>query len=270
MEKQLQSKVAFMFWFTILALTILLFLISDSHGQVNDSLKYGQPKCDGTILKKTYYTVCYENDWKIPQWAAEHITSANLKGKEARTNDFRPDPAVAKDKQSLNSDYLNSGYDRGHQAPAGDYVFSKKAMSETFFLSNMAPQTPRLNRFAWKDLETEVRASVIHCRSGIWILTGPIFKSLPPEHSTGKNKVAIPGSFFKVVLCVMPSASDKPYLLYTFVLPNQKEPISGSSEKYESNVSMVEHLTGLKLFETLSSQGVLEEQSPKSSRWPIQ
>jgi DNA/RNA endonuclease G (NUC1) len=39
----------------------------------------------------------------------------------------------------LISDF-KSGYDRGHMVPAADAKISQKAMDETFYLSNIAPQ----------------------------------------------------------------------------------------------------------------------------------
>ncbi|KAF6771847.1 hypothetical protein AHF37_08547 [Paragonimus kellicotti] len=42
--------------------------------------------------------------------------------------------------RTTNEDYLGSGYDRGHMAAAGNYRFEKPAMSQTFILSNIAPQ----------------------------------------------------------------------------------------------------------------------------------
>lgn len=45
------------------------------------------------------------------------------------------------------NDYTNSGYDRGHMAPAGDAVASQAGMDETFLLTNIAPQIgPGFNR----------------------------------------------------------------------------------------------------------------------------
>ena len=35
---------------------------------------------------------------------------------------------------------FKSGYDRGHMVPAADAKISQKAMDETFYLSNIAPQ----------------------------------------------------------------------------------------------------------------------------------
>jgi len=42
-------------------------------------------------------------------------------------------------------------------APAGDMKRSLKVMLESFYLSNMCPQTPGLNRGQWKTLEEKIR-----------------------------------------------------------------------------------------------------------------
>ena len=53
--------------------------------------------------------------------------------------------------------YPKSGYDKGHLAAAQDFAFSRSAMLATFDYINALPQTPSLNRGAWKRLETKVR-----------------------------------------------------------------------------------------------------------------
>ena len=40
---------------------------------------------------------------------------------------------------------------------AGDMAWSKEAMSESFFLTNMSPQVPALNRGMWRILEEQIR-----------------------------------------------------------------------------------------------------------------
>lgn len=44
-----------------------------------------------------------------------------------------------KGRSALIADF-KSGYDRGHMVPAADAKISQKAMDETFYLSNIAPQ----------------------------------------------------------------------------------------------------------------------------------
>ena len=47
--------------------------------------------------------------------------------------------------------YRGSGYDRGHLAPnyAIASVYGREAQRQTFLMSNMSPQRPRLNRQLW-------------------------------------------------------------------------------------------------------------------------
>jgi len=51
------------------------------------------------------------------------------------------------------SDYTNTGFDRGHLAPADTFSFSDSAYYDTYSLANVVPMKPSLNRQAWKYLE---------------------------------------------------------------------------------------------------------------------
>lgn len=57
-----------------------------------------------------------------------------------RKDNFRLDPVIKTGSATL-ADYRGSGYDRGHLAPAADMAWSKQAMSESFFLTNMSTGT---------------------------------------------------------------------------------------------------------------------------------
>lgn len=59
--------------------------------------------------------------------------------------------------QASLSDYRRSGFDRGHMAPAADMRWSATAMSESFYLTNICPQTPSLNQGDWNRLEGKIR-----------------------------------------------------------------------------------------------------------------
>lgn len=60
----------------------------------------------------------------------------------ARRNAFRTDPRLTAQESSHCADYAGTGYDRGHIVPRSDMNRSRGAQANTFFLSNMAPQTP--------------------------------------------------------------------------------------------------------------------------------
>lgn len=48
--------------------------------------------------------------------------------------------------RATNADYKGSGFDRGHLAAAANHKWSQKAMDDTFYLSNVAPQ---VRLFTW-------------------------------------------------------------------------------------------------------------------------
>ena len=57
----------------------------------------------------------------------------------------------------LHSDYTYSGYDRGHMAPNADFNDTYENAVMTFFIANIWPQTPSVNRSAWLRTENETR-----------------------------------------------------------------------------------------------------------------
>jgi len=55
------------------------------------------------------------------------------------------------------SDYTGSGYDRGHMAPNADFNDTYENAVMTFFIANIWPQTPNVNRVQWLKTENETR-----------------------------------------------------------------------------------------------------------------
>ncbi|MDR0290466.1 MAG: DNA/RNA non-specific endonuclease [Treponema sp.] len=53
--------------------------------------------------------------------------------------------------------FTNSGYDRGHMAPNADFNDTYENALLTFFIANIWPQTPSLNRVEWLETENETR-----------------------------------------------------------------------------------------------------------------
>jgi endonuclease G len=149
------------------------------------------------IITHTGYTVSYNSDWKTPNWVAYELTKEEVKGTVSRYDAFMPDPEVSYENSATTYDYSNSGWDRGHMAPAADMKWSEQAMKESFFLSNICPQNSNLNRGIWNDLEEQVR-ELVRQKGKIYVVCGPIMSK---QHKTiGTNKVAIPDAFFKVLL----------------------------------------------------------------------
>lgn len=192
------------------------------------------------IIEHTGYTVSHNSKWKIPNWVGYELTKKELYGTNPRNDSFAPDPMVKGNKAEL-SDYKNSGYDRGHMAPAADMKWSKKVMKESFYLSNICPQNQSLNRGDWNDLEEKVR-SWAKRDSAIIVVCGPIVSKRPNKIG---NNVAVPESFFKVILSPY---KNNPQAI-GFIMPNQagNNPLS----KYAMSVDEVEEITKYDFFSAL-------------------
>lgn len=196
----------------------------------------------GQIIYHTGYTVSYDADFKTPQWVAWQLTANKARGNEPRYNKFQPDPEVRGAKAYPN-DYTNTGYDRGHMAPAADMKWSHQAMVESFYMTNVCPQNRNLNRGDWKDLEELERDWAIRY-GAVSIAAGPIYTTRSPQR-IGANRVAVPNAFFKVLLVGYPRSPKA----YGFVFRNEAG--SHSLTYYQTTVDEVERQTGMDFFSQL-------------------
>lgn len=194
------------------------------------------------ILVRKGYTVSYNKDRRVPNWVAWHLTAAHLKGSVKRSDaSFHEDEEVPMPR-AIDSDYVRSGYDRGHMCPAGDNKWSAKAMDESFLFTNVCPQAPQLNRGDWNEMEQACRKWAKE-NGDIYIVCGPIFYKKRAK-TIGKNKVAVPDAFFKVVLTMKGNPK-----AIGFIYKNG----DGNRPKgdYANSVDEVERITGIDFFPSL-------------------
>ena len=202
------------------------------------------------------FSLCYREKYEQAEWVAYEINTEELVKATNRTDDFRPDPKISTGSATL-ADYKGSGYDRGHLAPAADLAYSKETMSESFYMSNMSPQTGGLNRGVWKDLEAEVREWT-QAFGSIYVISGPVLEkdSYP---TIGENKVAVPEYYYKVLFA--PEGKDGKPEMIAFLMPNEK--LKEDYFAFVVPVDEVEARTGLDFFHSLdkASQDALEARS---------
>jgi endonuclease G len=194
------------------------------------------------IIEHIGYTVSYNSDWKIPNWVAYELTKQEVEGVTPRSNNFMPDPEVKYGMSATTDDYRNTGWDRGHMAPAADMKWSEQAMKESFYLSNICPQNKNLNSGIWKDLEEQVRALATQ-KGNIYVVCGPIVSKKP--QTIGYNKVAIPDAFFKVLL--QNNNGEWSAIAFMFANESGRKPLA----TYAMSVEDMQIITDIDFFPTL-------------------
>lgn len=227
-------------------IVFLLFSVSFSFANSPDF----SPLPASHIVRHTYFTLSYNEKNEQANWVFYALTdSMVLNAGEERSNNFRQDKKIASE-SAKSSDYTKSGYDRGHLCPAGDMGFNRKAMEESFLMSNISPQAPDFNRGIWKKLEEQVREWAKKERK-LYVVTGPVFKN--NKGSIGKEQVLVPGYYFKILY----DPTDETKLI-AFVLPNEKS--DRQLTDYAVAVDEAEKLTGFDFFSQLpdSQENILE------------
>ena len=152
------------------------------------AINYLPTSTTNQVVEHRYYTLSYSEKHEQAEWVAYYLTPYRVEGGVERTDDFRKDPKV-RTGSSSNADHEGSGYDRGHLAPAAAMAFSRTAMSQSFYLSNMTPQDPSLNRGPWRQLEKQVRQWA-RDKGKLYVVTGAVLNGV--QDRIGPNNVSLP------------------------------------------------------------------------------
>lgn len=251
--------------FTLIALTILM-MSCGGHGRPpipgtvrpvavpvgTNSTKHLAPKAEDSkkaikselqrtddVIEYLGYSVSYNKDRKIPNWVSYELLASETDGPYSRKGkNFRQDPSLRLP-QAEDNDYRNSGWSRGHMAPAGDFKWSDDAMWDTFYFTNCCPQDQSLNAGQWSTLEKKVRDWANRFGS-VRVVTGPLVWE-NSYGTIGYNKVVVPDAFFKAVLAGEQSIA--------FVMYNKSD--NENMQKCAMSVDQLEELSGIDFFAEL-------------------
>jgi len=213
---------------------------------IRDEIKqYGLPKIsgDGMLINHLAMSMFYDEKHGQSQWVV-HIILPDIKnGVQTRTNDFRKDSMIISGTPGK-EDYFNSGYDRGHLAASADFRWSKRALSESYYYSNMSPQKPEFNRGKWSQLEDFVRQYVIESNEPVFVVTGGILTD--SLKTIGKEKkISVPKYYYKIIVDL--NGNKKKGIAFIMLNGTNTKPIIS----YAVSIDSVEKVTGIDFFASL-------------------
>lgn len=143
------------------------------------------------------FAVMYSGVSRTPLWSAEHLDRKRLQQAKQidREDSFHEESRLPKSMRAKLSDYSGSGYDRGHLAPNGNMA-NRSQQYDSFSLANIAPQSPRNNRYIWRNIESATRY-LTQQYGEVYTITGVAFTNKKTKQLA--DRVLVPSHFFKAV-----------------------------------------------------------------------
>jgi endonuclease G len=218
------------------------------------------------VFRNAHFMLGYSDIRGNPLWV-----SYSLKIPEKNSQHHKRPSHFKADWRSINKvqskDYKGSGYDRGHMAPnyAISTLYGKPAQLNSFLMSNIVPQKPKLNQKLWQRLEEVEIKYFTQLKGKLWVITGPVFDGDIQRLKNGWN-VEIPDAFYKIY--VLDRAQDLPLAL-AFLMP-QNVKGNESLNRYVVSIDEIEERTGLDFFSQLPDE--LDEKleaSTSSKEWQL-
>lgn len=142
---------------------------------------------------RSFYVLQYDQNTRSTIFTSQRLRPYTPIGSPKRLSGFRADTQVRNSPR--NDYYTGTGWDRGHLVPAED-ASTVAEMYDTFYLTNVVPQSPMLNRGQWKTLEAKLRAIAINSVEDVYIITIPVYTGA----AFISNSVPIPTGLWKVLI----------------------------------------------------------------------
>lgn len=249
-----------------------------SEVQKNDTVLFGPP--DQYLLQHAGYSVALSASRRLAWFSSANLDAAQRRGilrKNLRSS-WKTEPEIVPEAVMTRPWYRASKrlLQRGHLTPAdvmewgADEAEAAERANSTFFYSNAAPQSRRLNCAEWRVLEAYIGAEALKSgHSRLCIHTGPVLAPDDPEYlprPEGEVSLQIPRLFWKVVyyhnpegkLCRVGFLMSQEQLLRESRLvkwPSVKRRAAaaagpfaelGTQKVYQVDVPLIERLSGLK------------------------
>jgi len=257
-------------------LSLLILIIGVGFYGCNDRLLYqGEPKATSWSMNTWFRTlrnhgfiVGYSDVRGNPLWVEYALHPVD----ESVPSLPRPSK-FTKDWRAINrinhDSYTKSGYDRGHNAPnyAMSHLYGKDGQTDSFLMTNISPQKPRLNQQFWRRLEEAEIKNFTKLADKVWVITGPVFTG-STERLSSSWRVEIPDAFYKMY--ITEAKPNQPSKVLAFIVP---QTIRGneSLSQFVTSIDTIEAQTGLDFFSDLDD--VIEdrlEASVEPQAWDLQ
>jgi endonuclease G, mitochondrial len=237
-----------------------------------DNLALGNPSgatavvsnSENYLITKPQFALSYNNADNRANWVSWHLSS-DWKGTAARQDRFIPDTDLPSGWwRAVDGSYNGTGFDKGHICPSDDRDGTQTDNDATFYLTNIIPQNPQLNRYTWAGLESYTRKLVTQGYE-CYIVAGGEGEGGQNGNAGDNNlygtlsfgKIKIPHNCWKVIVAVPVGQNDLTRITSstrTIAVIMENTKASGANHAwgdYRVSIDEVERLTGYNFFSKL-------------------
>lgn len=220
----------------------------------------GLPELEDSEVLICHSAMClvFSKEHRLAKWVVHKLTGDIITGNVSRTNDYRADPKISHTGEDADYfvRYINRngevvfngfGYDRGHLAPSADFRWSERALSESYYYSNITPQTAEFNREKWAEIESFLRTYILNNPDNpLFIITAPVLEDDLPVIERGVNHLPIPHLHYKIAVDYKRKKG------IAFLVPQRD--LTLPIESYAVTIDSIENLTGINFFASLPEE----------------
>ena len=153
-------------------------------------------KCS-QVIDKEFYSICYDYMLKGSK-AVAYTLSGDLVNEQniEDSRSYKVERQIDKKYRAATTDYVNSGYDRGHIAPDAAFDWSNESLDSVYSLANIMPQARKVNRYTWTKAERLARFMAVKLGQ-VTVVNVLIYDSAPER--IGQNRIAVPKGYYKIL-----------------------------------------------------------------------
>ena len=214
-------------------------------------LPYDSDTSDDFLIFRSQYILSYNTLKGGPNWVMWYLHPEDYGTAGRHSGNFMPDPLLPDSLFiALHRDFTHSGFDRGHMVRSHERTATRAHNLSTFFMTNILPQTPDLNRGVWLDFERHCENLCLKESRHLLIVAGGVYQT--PRSLSSQEAILIPDSLFKLVYSLPLSVSfhepDTSLRVYAVMMPNTQGIRRDPWTKYARPPASLSERSGYTLF----------------------
>ena len=221
--------------------------------------------------KVTSFSMEYDKSKKHSRWIAFRFDNQTRQQNVSRSDEpFAADPSIPIQYQRTSSDFGNRfGYYRGHICASADRLYSREVNEQTFYYTNMSPQSWNFNGGIWLSLEGKVQSWGRSCTASdtLYVVKGGTIDKEEQIRGYINNDLSKPiPKYYYMALLFKKGDSFK---AIAFWMEHSDTPKTTKLVNYALSIDELEEKTGINFFPNLNDnlENALEA-TYSTKAWP--